>query len=281
MNPRKLLMCKSLNGVKVKTFNQSTIFAALIVLCFQATAQPKIEAQPAMAVGDKWTYKFSNLGDRREPYTFTHQAARLSADSTWIYGESKEPEARRPQFLTRWDNKRAKAVESFMFNAKNPVQPGSRFANWQPQDDFVQFPLEVGKSWKVRFAFNDANVTSRTDYTVEVVAFEKIKVAAGEFDSFVLRGRGYWTCESGCSGSGRAEQTLWYAPAVKREIKLTNKSWTTQSSPWNNNERELIAWEPAAALPATFASAIATEAGKKDALLPDTVLPAAAGPTPK
>lgn len=118
----------------------------------------------------------------------------------------------------------------------------------------MQFPLEVGKKYKARFDYTNDNRTGYDDLTIEVKSFEKIKVAAGEFDAFKLEIKGWWNCTIGCQGSGRIERYIWWAPSVKREVKTTAKSWTAGSRLWDNSERELISWEPSAAVPIAFSA---------------------------
>lgn len=265
----------------MKTLSKKTICASLLFLGLQALAQNKVESQPPMVAGDKWTYKFSNLADRKEPYLFTHQVIQLRGVSAWLYGVTEEPEARRPKFISRFDPKRAKVVEAFNFRENEPLNPGSRYGNWQPQDDNIRFPIAVGDKFSFSHHFNNDNRTSRDDYKAEVEAFEKIKVDAGEFEAYRIKYAGYWNCLTGCSGSGRIEWIVWWAPSVKREVKQTFKSWTTQSSMWNDNVRELQKWEPAAPLPAIFVTALSAEAAKKAEPTPAVESPAPAVSAPK
>jgi hypothetical protein len=47
---------------------------------------------------------------------------------------------------------------------------------------------------------------------------ERVKVPAGEFDTFKVVCKGYWNSETG-SGNGSALLASWYAPAARVGVK--------------------------------------------------------------
>lgn len=83
------------------------------------------------------------------------------------------------------------------------------------------FPLEVGKKWDYKFAYV-SKVTARKfrdQLDANVVAYEKVKVAAGEFDAFKIEYKGYRNNDT--SGGGvRLKMTTWYAPAARCAVKI-------------------------------------------------------------
>jgi hypothetical protein len=121
------------------------------------------------------------------------------------------------------------------------------------QDDFLQFPLSVGKKYSVKETY----ASGFNKFDVEVVAFEKIKVEAGEFEAFWVKYSGFWAGTSGeASGySGQVGLTQYYAPAAKRVIKRSFFTRLTNGSLWAQSSSELVKWEPKAALPPEFANA--------------------------
>jgi hypothetical protein len=209
-----------------------------------------LETHPVFEVGDKWTYRYHNTGDRKDPYLYTNQVYKSDAGSGWLYGESQEPNANNPQNIMRYDYKRADVKESFKFKASKPTKPGNRYANTQPTDDWIQFPLIVGKKYEIKFDWG--NGEGHTKYDVEVEVFEKVKTEAGEFDAYRIKASGWWTRTSNGSGSGRAEYTLWFSPETKRQVKSDYFSRTPNGSTWDASNRELVKWEPQAELPAIF-----------------------------
>ncbi len=198
-----------------------------------------------MEVGDKWSYKFTNTGDRREPTTFFNQVTHVDTQSAWVYGETQDPQARTPKFAWRYDLKRAGFMESFSINLKNADSLGGRGTNNMPNDDTLKFPLEVGKEWTVKEVW--ANAQGHTEYKAKVESFEKIKVEAGEFEAFKITLKGFWTRTAEGSATGRADRVIWYSPAAKREVKHTYED-RNNGRLWNQNERELTKWEPKASL---------------------------------
>jgi hypothetical protein len=81
-----------------------------------------------------------------------------------------------------------------------------------PFADF-SWPLHVGKKWTQRTTRSGAEFFARTEeWTFEVVKYEKVKTAAGEFDAFRIRAK---RTDSG----DPMDKEYWYAPAVGRIIK--------------------------------------------------------------
>ena len=105
-----------------------------------------------------------------------------------------------------------------------------------PPTRFVEFPLVVGKKWSLKFvqnnkAGNRSNV--RVQYEAEVVGQEKVKVAAGEFDTFKIVYKGFWNNDT-TRGNGRATITTWYAPGARGVARGEYEDG------YNNNVTELI-----------------------------------------
>jgi len=67
----------------------------------------------------------------------------------------------------------------------------------------LQFPLAVGRQWRkvTDTLFKDNRSTARTTVDVRVIAHEKVRVIAGEFES-----------------------TCWYAPSEQAIVKSTTTS---------------------------------------------------------
>lgn len=100
---------------------------------------------------------------------------------------------------------------------------------------FFDFPLALGKKWSFEYAQKGKTATysTRWQYEAEVVAVEKVKVPAGEFDAFKVVYKGYWNSLTG-SGSGSAAITNWYAPAARATVRGEFESGR------NSNRTELM-----------------------------------------
>ena len=105
---------------------------------------------PTIAVGDKWTYRFHNQGDKREPYLFYNEVKAVDNASAWLYGESQQPNAQPPKYVWRMDLKRAEYLERFEFDPAAANGAGKRLINRQTNDDSLQFRLSVGKKYALK-----------------------------------------------------------------------------------------------------------------------------------
>lgn len=98
----------------------------------------------------------------------------------------------------------------------------------------LSFPLEVGKKWDYKYSFKSkvGGNSGRWQVEANVVAYEKVKVAAGEFDAFKIQAKGYWNNET-TGRNGRLQQISWYSPAARAIVK------TEYEDGFNNTIREL------------------------------------------
>jgi hypothetical protein len=85
---------------------------------------------------------------------------------------------------------------------------------------FLRFPLEVGKKWnfKTNWSNKAAGSQGDTEMDVSVMSLERLRVAAGEFDTIKLEATGYMNITG--YGSRRVQATYWYAPSAKAIIRM-------------------------------------------------------------
>ena len=85
----------------------------------------------------------------------------------------------------------------------------------------LSFPLEIGKKWEYKFSFVNKLTAGkgRHQLSAHVVAYEKVKVPAGEFDAFKIEYAGFWNNDTN-GRSGRLKNTAWYAPAARSVVKF-------------------------------------------------------------
>jgi hypothetical protein len=92
----------------------------------------------------------------------------------------------------------------------------------------LRFPLEVGKRWTYAsdYEFKDNGTKVRSSNHVQVVAFEKVRVVAGEFDAFRIETRGKFRGRSKAGGHVIGEWVgfFWYAPAARAIVKSIQRS---------------------------------------------------------
>ena len=115
----------------------------------------------------------------------------------------------------------------------NPMESTVNVITGNPS--FLNFPLEVGKKWSLKYSFaNKFNPgKGRVEGDVEVTAYEKVTVKAGTFDAFRVEAKNFWNNDANRT-SGRSKSVFWYAPAARTVVR------TEYEDGYNNWVRELI-----------------------------------------
>ena len=155
---------------------------------------------PTLKVGDRW--KFEQI-DRRTGLKESELERKVtSVTATQIEG-------------TENDGKFVLTADLNTLETSTLVATGDTKA--------FSFPLEVGKKWEYKFSFaNKLNPgKGRRQLEAHVVAYEKVKVPAGEFDAFRIEYSGFWNSDSNRRpNTGRLTTTNWYAPAARGVVKV-------------------------------------------------------------
>lgn len=176
-----------------------TAVLAFLVFSVQADELPLKGDQPLFNVGDSWRWERS---DRLTGLKESETVRKITSVSSGQI-EGTENDSR---FLMTPDYQ---VIEASTYLASEPAR-------------YYEFPLEPGKKWKLKQTFtvksSGAKISWRGD--AEVVGRERLKVPAGEFDSFKIEFSGWfdWALD-GRSGTGKIQQTYWYAPAAKSVIR--------------------------------------------------------------
>jgi hypothetical protein len=85
------------------------------------------------------------------------------------------------------------------------------------------WPLAVGKRWEFEGTWaRPDGVTGSSEQKVEVTAYEEVTVPAGKFMAYKIEHRGYFRNSSG--STGRQDDTFWYVPDIKADVKFERKS---------------------------------------------------------
>lgn len=79
---------------------------------------------------------------------------------------------------------------------------------------FMPAEIHIGKKWRAAFVRNDRGKVSSAYYDFNITRREKTKVAAGEFDAFVLESQG-WNTTFG----HRLEVNIWLVPGLILPIR--------------------------------------------------------------
>jgi hypothetical protein len=137
-------------------------------------------------------------------------------------------------------------MEGFALDKSKPLAMGKRLWNAQLDDDWFQFPLTDGKTYKLKR--NWRNGEGYNEWTAQVGPLVPVKVQAGTFNAREVVFKGRWYRTSGGNWSGNAEMTQYWSPDLGRVLKGTFRNWNPNGSLWDNNNLELVRWEPQAEL---------------------------------
>ena len=180
---------------------------ALAAVLLLAAAASRADAQgaerPEVRVGDQWRFAVY--------YTVPTAVPSRTWRVTAVSDEGIEiDEGGEPVRLTRELN----VLDS----------PRTREAN--PR--LLSFPLAVGQRWRyaTEWLFKPKASRGRAEVEVVVVAHEKVRVPAGEFEAFRLTSTETLggTSPIGSVYAGQATRTYWYAPSARAVVKMVAHS---------------------------------------------------------
>ncbi len=177
--------------------NCCALVALTGLLSNTALAQGESAQAPIIKVGDQWKFEQS---DRRSGVKEPVIIQRITSISpTQIEGLENEE-----RFV--WTNE-LNIIESPTVLVAGE---GKRLA----------FPLEAGKTWEYQYNFTNKVKAAKGRWKLDatVVAYEKVKVPAGEFDSFKIEYTGFWHNDTK-GKSGRLKMTNWYSPALRTIVR--------------------------------------------------------------
>jgi hypothetical protein len=123
----------------------------------------------------------------------------------------------------RWEGEERLEVVDFngslgVWNGTDTVLVSSTLTQAPSSTPFRDWPLKVGKKWKYESEWKNAEGTAMiTSQDVEVVSYGAVAVLAGRFMAYKIEHKGTFT--NSRSGSGKMNDTYWYAPALKMNIK--------------------------------------------------------------
>lgn len=181
----------------------TSIFFALFTFCCTSVNAMAQEAQrpgiESFAVGETWEWKEKLVVDA-EP----NKALMESFETRTVVLDAGEK----------------KFVKKFSGGSKT-----SAIDQADSKDDekaFRKWPLKVGAKWEYEESWtSDDGTTGYTRQDVEVVAFEKVTVPSGTYSAFKIVHRGIF---KNARGSSAMNDTYWYSPEAKADIKHINES---------------------------------------------------------
>lgn len=167
------------------------------LLSSTALAQGESAQAPIIKVGDQWKFEQS---DRRSGVKEPVIIQRITSTSpTQIEGLENEE-----RFV--W------TTELNIIESPTVIVAG--------EGKRLAFPLEAGKTWEFQYNFTNKAKAAKGRWKLDakVVAYEKVKVPAGEFDAFKIEYTGFWHNDTK-GKSGRLKMTNWYSPALRTIVR--------------------------------------------------------------
>jgi len=105
---------------------------------------------------------------------------------------------------------------------------------FDPPHQLAPAELQIGRRWSSRTRKREGPHTADTGSELQILRREKVTVPAGEFDAFLVEGRGYVRHARGLS---RFEERFWLVPGVNFAIK---REWLVDGGRSNGEIREMI-----------------------------------------
>lgn len=223
---------------------QAAAWLGSIALALALTDAPKAQDvkqradAPEHRVGDEWRYRVQDIGNRRQPSEIHERVQSISGPAVWLLGA----EAGSPSYWKLLDAKTARPLARHGYDANAADQRGAKTGDQSASDAEVQFPLELGKTYKIAERWiNSSGGHGTSDLKASVVAIEKVNHPSGEYDAFRIEISGWWNAGG---GSGKLQRTVWYAPAAKSTVRREHKDYNS-SQLWNHYVSELLEFKPA------------------------------------
>lgn len=231
-----------------------------LVLALAAAGEPASVAAPRLAEGDSWTYNAATEDrtgwhQRQVQSTVEHASAMSIAISNKEVGAPTPP--REVVFGPEWTRVRSVNGKETIVNRP------------------LAFPLAPGKGWALDYT-EDHPTRDRLKQEVKlqysVVGWEDVTVPAGTFHALKIEADGSWTgvnaprvgavaaTQADAAGAtsvtqtlrsgpttvtGRMYKALWYAPAVKRWVKMVEEDYSASGVRNERTTNELAAFKVA------------------------------------
>lgn len=221
-----------------------------LILLLLAASQPMMPGslagqpfeKPVLHAGDQWHYK--NMVEQQGRFSETHDEStivRTQADALVLKIHAMESPLQPTEVIMGDDWSRFRSIDGHEQVVNRPFS----------------FPLTTGKSWTVDYRETNPNRNFSSEQyvtTYRVTGVERITVPAGSFDAVKIEATGRWTAalapvvtgsattRSDVQGvavtnrldrqlpgeaTGRLYKAFWYAPAVKRAVRVVEESYNS------------------------------------------------------
>jgi hypothetical protein len=214
---------------------------ALIVLPVAAAGAQTIPAPKVMS-DDTWTYQVTEEGppqgegrQARMEFSVVRVDAGRIALSIRLVGSDMPP----TEQLVGDDWSRIRSINGHQTVVNRPFD----------------FPLLIGKSWKIDFVENRPDRLHSSvhwEVTYHVVGWEDVTVPAATFHALKIEADGSWQAPPAPAEEthpampaivgGRAYKVFWYEPKVKRWVKSIESTYSSNGTPIMQHKSELVSY---------------------------------------
>ncbi|MEQ1774349.1 MAG: caspase family protein [Burkholderiales bacterium] len=164
-------------------------------------------------IGDRFRYREIDLDTQQETRQYTLTVAKVT-DTEVFYGKGNLS----TDLLGNW-------IKS----------PDGR--QWTGAQYFIP-DYSLGKRWASRHRYTSVKGNDfSTEYDLRVVARERVKVPAGEFDAFRVDGNGWLR---GATGAFQVTMRYWVTPGVRRFIAMENTRKNPRGKIYKHDRLELM-----------------------------------------
>ena len=192
-------------------------FQRLALLALACALAGPLSAAPL--AGETYVYRLLNGYNSEARANVTYRVDKVEADRVSLFVSADRPavELERTEFYTSEGN----GLRRVLISHHQPHE--FEFASPFPA---YGFPLEPGKSWSTRISAINLTTGKRHSVRVDgrVVGSERIRVPAGEFDTFKIRRSIYVGDSEGFRLETNITEFDWYAPSIGRSVRLDTKS---------------------------------------------------------
>jgi hypothetical protein len=211
------------------TLKRSFALLCFILPCALARAgNHESVAAPAPAVGDSWTYQYTDVWKGAKGNINRLEVAAI--DQAGVHMEIKRAAS-------------GALINTQLFSPEmNPIDRGAM--HFAPSFSRYAFPLAPGKEWTSEVVGDNSKAGKQWRYQIKgkVQDWEKVRVPAGEFEALKIVIDAQYGAVDGSAGGGRLTETVWFVPALNNYVKLDYQDSDAQGRLYSRDSWELTAY---------------------------------------
>ena len=175
----------------------------VVISATMLNAEAQTADRPKFKIGDSWTYKVTEKSDGGKSYLSRYEVTEVVDDLVKMSRINPD----------------TNYAENLIFNSDlNYITDG--IGRDTPSSIRFAFPLSVGQVIPVAYTFTSGERGGTIEGKCSVNSFEKVKLPAGDFDSFRVECKMHQNANRPINWYGRHTETLWYAPAARSWVRM-------------------------------------------------------------